>query len=178
MTYHPNSGLWDDNIHHLSKSLCLLVTLISMDISFFCFFFLFTVIAFCPSASTPLFGKPPSLQGCMDITQHERNSLLISAHNLPMQRTPYALSTHTHTHTHRHTPTHKTQATPWGLVLRCNFLSIKIGFLSCCCHDNVPWPGAAWWRVMRCHDTAVGYQWPLTLRASENTGTMGNKGTQ
>lgn len=108
-------------------------------ISVFFYIFLFTVIAFCPSASTPLFGKPPSLQGCMDITQHERNSLLISAHNLPMQRTPYALSTHTHTHTHRHTPTHKTQATPWGLVLRCNFLSIKISFLSCCCHDNAPW---------------------------------------
>lgn len=115
----------DKMTFHLSRSLLPLVRILAMNLHFLDGLAL-------PSALSLLFGKPPSLWGCMNITQHERNSPLISAHNLPMQRTPYA--TYTHTHKYR-----SAQATPWGSVLRCNFLSIKISFLSCRFHNNATW---------------------------------------
>lgn len=137
MTYHPNSGLWDDNIHHLSKSLCLLFTLISMDIRVFFIFYFYSQSS--PSALLPqphYLGNLHHYRGIW--TLHSMRGTLFSS-----QPTTSPCSGHhmpsAHTHTHRHTPTHKTQATPWGLVLRCNFLSIKISFLSCRCHDNAPW---------------------------------------
>ena len=68
----------------------------------------------------------------------------LSSHLCPQP--PHASDTicHVHTHTHNHTHTSKcAQATPWGSVLRCNFLSIKISFLSCRCHNNAMWwPGS------------------------------------
>lgn len=88
-------SLDDKMTFHLSKSLLPLVRILAMNLHFLDGLAL-------PSALSLLFGKPPSLWGCMNITQHERNSPLISAHNLPMQRTPYATYTHTHTNTDLH----------------------------------------------------------------------------
>lgn len=69
-----------------------------------------------------------------------------------------------------YTQTRRTGHT-WGLVLRFNFLSIKISFLSCCFHNNARGDQPAGGRLMRCHDTAAGYQWPSTPAARENTKT-------
>lgn len=113
--------------------------------------YIFYMVQALPSAPSPHPHYLGNLHHCGSVwTLHSGKGTLLSS--LPTTF-PYAADTICCVYK-------RVQATPWGSVLRFNFLSIKISFMSCRFHNNARGDRPAGGRVMRCHDTAAGYPWP------------------